>query len=191
LDDPKLLDTIFAPDSIKNKQNTEAVETEKGALVSARVIEYRPAKLHALSEVSSSIREKLVAENAAKLAEKQGQTLLARLGKGEEPALAWSSFQMVSRQQPGPFNAQSLPIIFRVSTSKLPAYTGVIMPDGHYRLVRISRVSEPSATDPNMVTALEDGLRQTFARADSEAYLALAKSQNKVEIKPSALETKE
>jgi peptidyl-prolyl cis-trans isomerase D len=191
LDDPKLLDAIFAPDSIKSKQNTEAVETEKGALVSARVIEYRPAKLHALSEVSSSIREKLVAENAAKLAEKQGQTLLARLGKGEEPALAWSSFQMVSRQQPGPFNAQSLPIVFRVNTSKLPAYTGVIMPDGHYRLVRISRVSEPSATDPNMVTALEDGLRQTFARADSEAYLALAKSQNKVEIKPSALETKE
>jgi peptidyl-prolyl cis-trans isomerase D len=98
---------------------------------------------------------------------------------------------MVSRQQPGPFNVQTLPVVFRVSTAKLPAYTGMAMPDGKYRLVRISRVSEPSAVDPNMITALEDGLRQTYARVDSEAYLALAKSLNKIEIKASALETKE
>lgn len=191
LNDPKLLDAIFSPDSLKSKQNTEAVETGQGALVSARVIEYRPSRLRALDTVSTSIRQKLAAENSARLAEKQGQSLLAKLGKGEEPALAWSSFLMVSRQQPGPFNAQSLPVIFRVNTTKLPAYTGVAMPDGAYRLVRVSRVSEPSAIDPNMVTALEAGLRQTFARADSEAYLALAKSQNKVEIKPGVLETKE
>ncbi|MGA7180549.1 MAG: SurA N-terminal domain-containing protein [Thiobacillaceae bacterium] len=191
LDDPKLLDAIFSPDSIKSRQNTEAVETAKGALVSARVIDYRPAKLHALAEVSPSIKEKLVAENSARLAEKKGQVLLNRLGKGEEPALAWSSFQTVSRQQPGPFNAQTLPIIFRVNTSKLPSYTGVTMPDGRYRLVRISRVSEPSTIDPNVIAELEDNLRQTFARVDSEAYLTLAKSQYKVEIKPGALGTKE
>jgi peptidyl-prolyl cis-trans isomerase D len=191
LDDPKLLDAIFARDSLKNRLNTDAVETAKGALVSARVIDYRPAMLHPLDQVSALIRKRLVAENSAKLAEKQGQALLDKLTHGEEPTLAWSAFHMISRQQPGPFNAQSLPAIFRVSTAKLPAYTGVEMGDGEYRLVRVSRVSEPSAVDPSMVKALEDGLRQTFARADSDAYLALAKSQNKVEIKQNAIETKE
>jgi peptidyl-prolyl cis-trans isomerase D len=191
LDDTKLLDAIFASDSIKNKQNTEAVETVKGALVAARVIDHRATALHPLDKVSSAIRAKLVAENSAKRAENQGQALLDKLNHGEEPALAWSAFQMISRQQPGPFNAQGLPIIFRVSTAKLPAHTGIRMPDGSYRLVRVSRVSEPSVTDPNMVKALEDGLRQTFARADSDAFLALAKSQNKVEIKASALEARE
>ncbi|MGO9446360.1 MAG: SurA N-terminal domain-containing protein [Thiobacillaceae bacterium] len=191
LDDPKLLDAIFGPDSIKNRLNTDAVETAKGALVSARVIDYRQATLRPLAQVSALIRKRLVAENSAKLAERQGQSLLDKLNHGEEPTLAWSAFHMISRQQPGPFNAQSLPAIFRVSTAKLPAYTGVEMGDGVYRLVRVSRVSEPSAVDPNMVKALEDGLRQTFARADSDAYLALAKSQNKVEIKQNAIETKE
>ena len=42
-----------------------------------------------------------------------------------------------------------------------------------------------------MRTALESGLRQALARADTEAYLALTKSQNKVEIKAGALEIKE
>jgi peptidyl-prolyl cis-trans isomerase D len=113
------------------------------------------------------------------------------LKRGEEPALAWSSFQMISRQQPGPFDAQSLADIFRLNTSKLPAYTGVQRPDGTYRLVRVSRVSEPSAVDPAMRNALEGGLRQALARADMDAYLALTKSENKVEIKAGTLDTKE
>ncbi len=105
--------------------------------------------------------------------------------------MALSSFKMISRQQPGPFSAQNLAEILRVSTVKLPAYTGVRQPDGAYRLVRISRVSEPSAVDAAMRKALESGLQEALARADREAYLALAKSQNKVEIKAGALETKE
>jgi peptidyl-prolyl cis-trans isomerase D len=191
LDEPKLLDAVFSPDSIKNKQNTEAIETAKGGLVAARVIDYRPAALHPLARVSSMIRALLIAEKSARLAEQQGRAQLDKLNRGEERALVWSSFQMISRQQPGPFNAENLAEIFRLSSAKLPAYTGVKRPDGSYRLVRVSRVSEPSAADPAMRTALESGLRQALARADTEAYLALAKSQNKVEIKAGALETKE
>ena len=191
LNEAKLLAAIFSPDSIKNKQNTEAIETDKGAMVAARVIEYRPATLHPLASAGATIRAMLIAEKSARLAEQQGRAQLDKLNQGQEPALAWSSFQMISRQQPGPFNAQSLADIFRVNTAKLPAYIGVKMPDGSYRLVRISRVSEPSAADPTMRTALESGLRQALARADTEAYLALTKSQNKVEIKAGALEIKE
>ncbi len=191
LDEPKLRDAIFSPDSIKHKQNTEAIETAKGGLVAARVIDYRPATLHPLAGVGSTIRAMLIAEKSARLAEQQGRAQLDKLNRGEEPALAWSSFQMISRQQPGPFNAQSLANIFRVNAAKLPAYTGVKRPDGNYRLVRISRVSEPSAADPTVRTALESGLRQALARADTQAYLALTKSQNKVEIKAGALEPKE
>lgn len=191
LNEAKLLAAIFSPDSIKNKQNTEAIETDKGALVAARVIEYRPATLLPLASAGATIRAMLIAEKSARLAEQQGRAQLDKLNQGQEPALAWSSFQMISRQQPGPFNAQSLADIFRVNTAKLPAYIGVKMPDGSYRLVRISRVSEPSAADPTMRTALESGLRQALARADTEAYLALTKSENKVEIRAGALETKE
>ncbi len=191
LDDPKLIDAIFSPDSTKKKQNTDAIETSTGALVAARVIEYRPAALHSLASASATIRALLIAQKSAKLAEQQGREELEKLNRGEEPALAWSSFEMISRQKPGPFDAQNLADIFRVNTAKLPAYTGVERPDGTYRLVRISRVSEPSAVDPAVRTALESGLRQALARADTEAYLALAKSVNTVEIKAGALENKE
>ncbi len=191
LDEPKLVDAIFSSDSIKNKQNTDAIETAKGALVVARVTDYRPATLHPLASVSATIRALLMAKESARLAEQQGKAQLDKLNQGEEPALAWSSFKMISRQQPGPFSAHNLAEILRVSTAKLPAYTGVRQPDGAYRLVRISRVSEPSAVDPALRKALDSGLQEALSRADTEAYLALAESQNKVEIKPGALETKE
>jgi len=191
LDEPKLLSAIFSPENIKSKQNTEAIETAKGALVAARVTDYRPASLHPLASVSATIRAMQMAKKSASLAEQQGKAQLDKLIRGEEPALAWSPFKMISRQQPGPFSAPNLADILRVSTAKLPAYTGVRQADGAYRLVRISRISEPSAVDPAMHKALESGLQEALARADTEAYLALAKSQNKVEIKAGALETKE
>jgi peptidyl-prolyl cis-trans isomerase D len=186
---PKLQDAIFSSDSIKSKENTDAVEVSSGTLVSARVVDYRPAKLEPLTAVSETIKKELIAQKSARLAEERGKSLLDKLAKGEEAGLAWSSFQMVSRQQPGPFSASALSDIFRAQTATLPVYTGVGLPDGVYRLVRISRVSEPSAMDPNVLTSIESSLRQTYAAANSLAYLTLAKSQNKVEIKSSALES--
>ena len=54
---PKLLEAVFAGDSIKNKLNTEAVEVGSNQLVSARVVQHMPSRVMPLAEVQAQVRE--------------------------------------------------------------------------------------------------------------------------------------
>jgi peptidyl-prolyl cis-trans isomerase D len=192
LNSPKLLEAIFAAESIKSKQNIEPVEIGRDALVAARVIDYRPAKQKAVAEVSGPIRERLLAEQTMKLSEKMGQNQIDQLKQGKEPAgLNWSAFQVVGRQQPGELDPKALQSIMRIEAGKLPAYVGAAMPGGGYRIVRVTRILNDAAVNPTLRSAVEGGVRQAYARTDAAAQVELAKVSQKVAIQASVLEKKE
>jgi len=187
---PKLSAALFSADSIKNKQNTEAIEIAPGVLVAARVLEYRPAATHTLAEASAAIRQKLGSERAAKLLTDKGEALIGTLQGGKETGLQWSDFKMLSRQQNGGFDPKSLALVFRTDTSKLPTYTGMLNPDGSYRIVRVSRVLEGAQIDSQLLTSIESRVQQALQGADLKAMVTLAKTGYKVEIRPGALDLK-
>jgi peptidyl-prolyl cis-trans isomerase D len=179
---------LFSPESIKSKQNTEAIEVQPGMLVAARVLEHRPARVRPLAEVSASIEAKLRAEQSARLLAQQGEATIQALAKGEETGLNWSAFQIVGRQSTPDLDAAGAKAVFRVKADKLPAYTGFARPDGAYRIVRVSRVLDAPAQDPRLVASIESGVVQAQQRADMQAMLALVKAGHKVKIKPNAIE---
>lgn len=188
----KLLEAIFSADTIKSRQNIEPVETSRNTLVAVRVIEHRPARQKPVAEVSAAIREKLQAEQTADLVAKLGQARIAELSQGKELAgLSWSAFKTVGRQQPEGLDAKSMQAIMRADTAKLPAYVGAAMPDGSYRIVRVTRVIEDAASNPMLQAAVESGLRQVYARSDAIAQSDLAKAAQKIEIKTGTLEKRE
>lgn len=192
LNAPKLLEAIFSADAIKSRQNIEPLEIGRNTMAAARVIEHRAAREKPVSEVSAAIRAKLQAEKSAALIAKMGQEQIAELSQGKEPAgLAWSAFKLIGRQQPEGFDPQTVQAIMRADSARLPAYVGAAMPDGSYRVVRISRIVEDAGADPMLRSAVEAGLRQAYARSDAEAQLALAKAAQKIEIKHGALGKKE
>ena len=84
----KLLEALFGNDAVRNKRNTDAVEVGPNQLASARIVEYTPARTLPLAEVKDRVRERLVADQAAALAKKEGLALLAQLQKGGERGLA-------------------------------------------------------------------------------------------------------
>lgn len=188
----KLLEAIFTGDAIKVRQNIEPVEVARNELVAARVIEHRSARVKPVAEVSADIRQKLVVEKTAKLSEKQGQSLIEQLKQGKEPGgLNWSAFRVVSRQQPGVFDPKALQAIMRVDTTRLPNYLGASMPNGGYRVIRVTRLIDDAATDPDLRSAVESGLFQAYARTDAQAQIELARSAQKVQIKQEVLDKKE
>lgn len=188
----KLLEAIFAGDAIKARQNIEPVEIARNELVAARVIEHRPARSKPIAEVSADIRQKLLVEKTAKLIETQGQTLIEQLKQGKEPGgLNWSAFKIVSRQQPGELDPKTLQAIMRADTAKMPAYLGASMPNGGYRVIRVTRLISDAATDPGLRSAVESGLFQTYARMDAQAQIDLARSAQKVQIKQDVLDKEE
>ncbi|MBI3430733.1 MAG: SurA N-terminal domain-containing protein [Hydrogenophilales bacterium] len=179
---------LFSPDSIKSKQNTDAIEVQPGVLVAARVIDHRPARLRPLAEVSAAIEARLHAEQTAKLLAQKGEATIQALAKGDEAGLNWSAFKVVGRQPFAELDAAGIKAVFRVKTDKLPAYTGFARPDGSYRIVRVSRVVETSAPDAMLLGSIASGVTQAQQRADMKAMLALIMAGEKVTIKPNAVD---
>ncbi|MDK9702170.1 MAG: SurA N-terminal domain-containing protein [Sulfuritalea sp.] len=192
-DNAKLAAALFSDDGLKNKRNTEAVEVAPGTLVSARVLEHKPAILQSLEVVKGDIEKHLIREKALSLATKDGEAKLARLAKGEAADLKWSPARSVSRTAGQGLPPEALRAIFRADTAKLPAYAGFAVPGSGYALYRISSVKgvgELGKDDP-----LGRNLAQNYARFVAEeefsAWMSTLKDKFPVEINKAALETKE
>jgi peptidyl-prolyl cis-trans isomerase D len=183
-----LMDALFSPESIKSRQNTEAIEVQPGTLVAARVVDYRPARLRPLAEVSQTIEAQLHAEQSARLLSQKGEATVQALTKGNEAGLEWSAFQVVGRQPSAVLDSAGVKAVFRLNGEKLPAYTGFARPDGSYRIVRVSRVVESPRQDPGLLSSIESGVTQAQERADMKAMVALITAGQKVKIKPNAIE---
>jgi len=187
LGDARLMDALMSEDALKKKQNVEAIEVAPNTLVSARVIEYRPAGLRALAEVAAEIRARLTAAAAHNLAVEAGKKALDAARTGQVPTNL-SAPMTVSRMQPLNVPSASVRALFGANVAKLPAYVGVESAEG-YRLYRINRVVavEPPA---EQVKAMRNDMRRLLAQEEMRAYLESIKSATKIKIEPTALEPK-
>jgi peptidyl-prolyl cis-trans isomerase D len=188
LGDSRLITALLSEDSIKKKQNVEAVEVAPNTLVSARVIEHRPAGVRALAEVAGDIRNRLVVAGARKLAADAGAKALAAALAGNQAGLNLSAPMTVSRMQPLNVPAASLRAIFSANTAKLPIWVGLDASDG-YRLYRVNRVAE-SAPPEAQIKGMRNDVRRLLAQEEMRAYLENLKADTKVKIEATALEPK-
>ncbi|NML24215.1 SurA N-terminal domain-containing protein [Zoogloea dura] len=188
-DNPKLLAALFSDDAVKNKRNTDAIEVAKGTLVTARVVEHKPASVKAFEEVKADIDKVLTLEEAVVLAEKDGVDKLAKLGKGEALELQWGAAHPIQRvdQRIPP---EVLRTIFRAPVDKLPAYAGAKVQGVGYVLFRIEKVTRPVASgkdDPRM-QALRQQYGRVLAEEEFSAYLGALRKRYDVKVNAAKLE---
>jgi peptidyl-prolyl cis-trans isomerase D len=182
LNNSRLLDAVMSPDSIAKRQNSEAVEVTPNTLISARVIDYRPAGQRPLAEVAGEIRKKLAAVAARKLAIEAGKKAQAAMDAH------WSAPMTLSRMKPLNLPPQAVKAIFSAPVAKLPAYVGSETGEG-YRVYRIDRLAAGDAK-PEMVQRIRADLRRLTAQEEMRAYLEDLRAKAKIKIDPSALEPK-
>lgn len=188
-DNVKLRDAIFAEDAIKNRRNTQAVETAPNTLVSARVLEQIPPSIKPFESVQADIEKKLGFEAGRKLALERGESSLTKLRAGEEAPLVWSPPQDVSRAQAqGPASVM-VKAIFNAPANKLPAYLGFPMDNGGYAVFRISAVKQPKeALDPARIQAIKAQLEQTVSQDDFASYITALRKDYPVKINQKLVE---
>lgn len=184
LGDTRLINSLLSEDALKKKQNVEAIEVAPNTLVSARVIEHRPAGVRPLAEVAAEIRKSLAGKAATKLAVEAGMKALA----GDKTGLHLSAPMSVSRMHALNVPAASLRAIFSVATDKLPIWAGSESPEG-YRLYRINSVTA-TEPPPEQTKAMRNDLRRLLAQEEMRAFLESAKARVKIKIEPSALNPK-
>lgn len=180
----KLLDALFGDESLRNKRNTEAVETAANQLVAARVVKHQPARLPELADVLPQVRAQMVAKLAGELAVTKGKEHLAELQRsGGEDGLA--APVLVSRAAAAGLPRKVLDAVLSADAVKLPVYVGADGGDGSYVLARINKLlpRDPAVIDDKRAA---QQYAQAWSAAESQAYYAALKQRFKTEVKAGA-----
>jgi peptidyl-prolyl cis-trans isomerase D len=186
----KMLAAVFSDEVMKNKRNTEAIEVAPNTLVSARVLEYRPAAMRPFDEVKESIAKRLQRKQAVEAAAVKGKEALAKLQQGEESGLTWGDPQMVSRQRPGGLADGAVRLVFGASTAKLPTFVGLDLPGGGYQVVRISKVQDAPPPTDEQRKAYSEQLRQLVAQQQLAGYVKSARLEEGVKTRLDQIQKK-
>lgn len=176
----KLLEAVFGNEALRNKRNTEAVETAPNQLAAARVVQHNPTRLPDLADVKTQVRAQLMQRRATELAIKQGQERLAALQKSGDAA-GLDAPVVVSRAKPANLPQKVLNEVLRADASKLPAYVGVDSGEGAYVLVRINKLlpRDPAVIDEQRAS---QQYAQAWTAAESEAYYKALKTHYKTKV---------
>ena len=189
LNNQKLLAEIFSDNTIKSKRNTAAIEVAPSVLVSARVVEHKPASQRPFDTVRAAIEQRIRREEALKLAIADGEAKLKAAQEGKDAGLKWPAPLEVSRQKSGGLPPPVLDKVFRADAKKLPAVVGVATPGG-YALVRVTKVVDVQSVDDAKRNALADRLRQTVALSELDSTLGSLRGRIGVEIRRDVFEKK-
>jgi peptidyl-prolyl cis-trans isomerase D len=179
---PKILEALFAEDSVSKRRNTAAIELGNNTLVSARIVNYRSAAVRPYADVKDAVRTQFLLVQAQALAKAEGQ---ARLNEWKaQPAQAQlGNALVVSRDQTLGMPQAMVDAALRADPAAMPALLGVDLGAQGYVLVRVNKVV--AREEPNAQQQAQS--REQFARllgnAEASAYLSHLKSQFKVEIK--------
>jgi len=193
---PRVVEAIFAEDSLKNRRNTQAIEVAPNTLVSARVLEHRPASVQPLEKVASEIRQLLERREAVRLAREAGEQRLAELRK--EPSDAgFSAPKVVSRRQPQDMPPDALTEVLRIPADKLPQFVGAEVgtdfrsaSGAGYVIVRVT-VSKPGEPiPPAQRDAQARAINQQAAAAAEYTYAEGLKARHNVKILRADLQRK-
>jgi peptidyl-prolyl cis-trans isomerase D len=172
---------LFADDALNKKRNIAAIEVGGSTLVSARVAEHRPARLRPLEEVGGQIRERLVREQAGRLAREAADAAADALRKAPAEA-GFSPPRTVARGRAEGMTPDALKEVMRVPADKLPAFVVAGSPTGAQSVFWIIDAKRPEQADPQALSQLRRGAEQQQAAADDQAYVAELKRKFKAQV---------
>lgn len=181
----RLIAALFSDDVLTKRHNAEAIEVERGTLVSARVLEFEAAQRLEFEAVKDEIATRLRTQAAQALARERGQAMLGLARKGEALDRAWSEPRTLTRAEPDRATVQA---VFGVPSSTVPAHVGVATADGGFALFHVESVKRPElADDDPRVDVLMREYQRLAGQREFIAFLDALRDRHEVEIRAAAL----
>jgi peptidyl-prolyl cis-trans isomerase D len=183
LANPKVLQTIFNPASLKDKRNSAAIEVAPNVLISVRVTTYEPVGLRAFDSVSSDIKTYLTRKAAVEKATVEGEAKLAELKSGKSPAdLKWSATKTVSRLQPNGLPGDAVQLVGGADVATLPAYVGGQAGGEGYALYKVSAVKDGTALNDEKRAQIAMAYQRFVQQADVVSLMVALRDRHPVKI---------
>ncbi|MEO8740632.1 MAG: SurA N-terminal domain-containing protein [Casimicrobiaceae bacterium] len=188
---PKFAQSVFSPDSLTAKRNTEAIEVAPNTLMAARVVEYQAATPRPFDEIKADIRRSLETKAASELAQAAGKEKLAALQAKKDVPISFGKPVTLARNQPQPgFTQDALVRIFQADPAKLPAYVGATGEGGGYAIYKVQQVHAAPAPDAARLAGVSGRMGEQLGREMFNAYVASLKAKADVKINQVNLEKK-
>lgn len=184
LANPKFLASLFSPDSVEKKRNTEALEAGPSQLVSGRITQYTPARTLPLAEVKDRVRARLQQQRGAEMARKDGAEKLAAW-KASPSTAAFPAAVVISRDQTQQLPAPVVSAVLSADTSAMPALVGVDLGPQGYAVVNVRKVLPPPEQAAAAAQQAQAQYTQWWTSAESLAYYNILKERFKADIKVS------
>jgi peptidyl-prolyl cis-trans isomerase D len=191
LANPKVINALFAEDSIRTRRNIDAVEIAPGTLLAARVVDYQPATQRPFDEAKTEIEQLLRKREAAKLARAEGQAQLDKLAKGAAAAVKWGAPRTVSRRDTQGVRADALQRILAADAGKLPVFVGADLGDDGYAIYRVEKIVPAPAKTAEQNAADIARNERAAGRAQYAAYVASLRANADVKVNQELVEKKQ
>jgi peptidyl-prolyl cis-trans isomerase D len=191
LANPKVLQAVFAPEVVRDKRNTAAIEAGPNVLVAARTVAYEAATPRPFADVADTIRQQLVRTEANNLAVKAGQDALAALQSGKSvEGLNFGEAKSATRSTAA---AAALPPAlvdpaFKAPSAKLPSYGGAEQSGKGFAIVRVSKIEDGKLDDPAARKQAEQSLRRSVEQGEFQAVLGSLRKTASIDIRKGAVE---
>ncbi len=186
LGNPKVRQTAFSSEVMKDKLNSGAIELASDTILALRVSAVHTAKVPPLDQVSTQIRTRLTNERALTAAKEAGVKQLDAL-KADATAEPkdFDSLQVVTRQSAQTLSREQLEAVMSASATPLPRFSGVSGAEG-YAVLWLYKIEPGPAPDPAQVAQLQGQLSQAWGSAEEQATLKLLRESYKVKMMPDA-----
>lgn len=166
LSNPKIIQGLFGDDSLKNKRNTEAVQTAPGVYVAARVVQYYPAHTLAFNEVAPEVKRQVSLLAAEKLAVAAAATKLSELEKDPKNATGFARPFWVSRNKPANLVGSALDGVMGINLEKLPTVISVANSGVGTTIYRVDQVRQPVDADTKIRQAQAQQIQALTAQSE-------------------------
>ncbi len=178
---PKILEALFAEESISKRRNTAAIELGNNTLVSARIVNYRAAAVRPFAEVKDLVRTQFILEQARAQAKAEGQ---ARLNEWKaQPAQAQvGNPAVVSRDQTQGLPQALVDAALRADPAAMPVLVGVDLGAQGFALVRVNKLVPREEPNAQQQAQSREQFARLLGNAEANAYLSHLKTKFKVEI---------
>lgn len=177
----KFLATLFSPESIEKKRNTESVETAVNQLAGGRIVAYSPARTLPLAEVSQQVRDRVITARAAELARQDGNEKLA-LWKKDPTKATLPAAVLVGRDQVQNIPQQAVSAALKADVTSLPTWLGIDLGAAGYAVIRVNKVVPRLESTQPSVQQDREQYAQWWTAAETQAYYTTLKERLKVEV---------
>ena len=182
LSHPKVLQTIFAQQSLTGKLASDPVSVTPNDMVAVRVMAHAPAHTRAFGDIKAQVSADYVQGKAAELAKEAGKAQLQQWQ--QNPASAtFAAPVRISRIKPGQYPNAVVDAALRAEVSKLPALEGADLGQQGYAIVRVVKnIEEEDAQAAPLRADYASAVQQGTAQAYVQAYIESLKQKLKVKI---------